>query len=1003
MKKNIFKILALMLLVCTVFTMVACDKLPFDIPGITDKGGDNNNNDNNNGGNNDNGGTGTTDTAVDKLALVEGGKAKFQVVFTEASAAAGAEVASTFVERLKKMGALPKDAEAVSDLDTDKVKDCEIIIGAEAKNRGSECSISTKLLGKDGEMVKVVGNRVIIATGSEGLLNKRFQTFVRGGLGISNNATSIADTLTLDRSYSFEKFTEYVVTSITVNGNDMKDYVFILDVSDAKDESLTNINAFRNELYEASGYWLELGDVNKIDTYDNAFIVRCVDDAGASGFRAYVEENGNFIVECAYNNAFDGAFGDFAANTFTSKRGDLAFAYSTQVNAETQLTETVNVYEKNVSIAYYEDFGAVGNGVNCCFEAIYNTHVYANRGGQKVMSRGGASAVYYINPKNFTKSIPVMTDVDLNQCTFRVDDTGTDAYAYYNTHFFRFERDIPEVIFTDHIKNVPVLDANGNPKYNSNGTPQMTTDNLIDDERFQGIKLMNKTEANKDDPNVYDDFSWLVEAGELSYDALIRVYNSKHRDFVRHGSNQNSGNVRTDVFVVSADGTIDESTPIAYEFESISKIEIFRIDDKPITFENGNFINVCCKTIADTTYTTPSGVLTKYACKWRGYQRTLGIFRTNVTIKNLTHKMEDEPAVGYIPNGSGYIKDTKHNNYGSRHESYPYYGFFYIYTTYNFHAYDSTLTGHTTYYEDKPATASTGGKIPDPVAMGTYDLIVEYSSHVYLHNVVQVNSSTPNTGIGDGRYWGIMSSNGARNMFFYDCVINRFDAHRGFWNAELYNTVIGHSFQVVGGGYLIADGVTKVTKGNFMTFRGDYGATFNGDIILKDCVQQGFNTYNTARNQKNTTLDNADRSVMDKCCIFDPQYAVTNSGWTDTDNSGAYWLWDFGYTCYMPRHITIENFTYGCNQMCIFDELPDIIFEKTYDEEDPNFVPNENTVRYPYQITEKVTFIGYTPKTGGLYENDAKVNNALVMTFHDDDNRIKSIATEFKAPEKEEE
>lgn len=983
MKKNIFKVLILMLLLCMVFTMAACKKDSSD-----DENGDNNSNTDNN---QTNGGSGDSS---DALSLVEEGKAKFQVVFTENSAVSAAEIASSFVTRLKKMGALPKSAEAVIDTDASKVQECEIIIGAEAQNRGDECSVSTKYLGKDGEIIKVVGKRVIIATGSASLLKKRFDNFVRGGLGISNNATSISDTIALDRSYSFEKFTNYIVTSITINGNDMKDYVYVLDVDDAKNESLENINSFREELYDASGYWLELGEASKVNTYKNAFIVRCVDDAGDAGFRAYVEENGNFIVECAYNNAFDKAFGDFAANIFTSKRGDLVFNYA----------KDTYIDEKDVSVAYYEDFGAVGDGLTCDFDAIYNTHVYANRGGQTVMSLGGANAKYYIDPSNFTKSIPVMTDVDLNGCTFRVNDTGSDAFANYNVHFFKFERDIPALIFDDVIKDVPVLDSKGNPTYNSNGTQKMTTDGVIDDERFQNIKLMNKTEANKDDPTVYDNFSWLVDAGVLNYDALIRVYNSKHKDFIRHGSNQNSGNTRTDVFVVSADGTISEDTPIAYEFESISKIEIFRIDDKPITFENGNFINVCCRTVADTTYTTPAGVLTKYACKWKGYQRTLGIFRTNVTIRNLHHSMEDEPAVGFNPAGSGYIKDTKHNNFGSRHESYPYYGFFYIYTTYNFHAYDSILTGHTTYYEDKPATASTGGKIPDPVAMGTYDLIVEYSSHVYLNNVKQVNSSSPKTGIADGRYWGIMSSNGARNMFFTDCEINRFDAHRGFWNAELRNTVIGHSFQVVGGGYLLADNVTKVTKGNFMTFRGDYGATFNGDITLTNCTHQGFETYNTARNQKDTTKDDANRNVRDKCVIFDPGYDVSNAGWTDADYSGAYWLWNFGYTCYMPRNITIENFQYGCNQMAIFDNLPDIIFEKTYDEEDPKFVPNENTVRYPYQITESITFIGYTPEVGGYYNNDVAPDNKLAMTFNEDNTLIKKIEPTFvKVSEKEEE
>ena len=973
MKKNIFKILALMLLLCTVFTLVACDKLPFNIPGF---GSQDKNEDKNDDTTNV-----PTDVidAVKNLVLVENGKAKFQVVFTEESAASGALLANTFVDRLKTMGALPKDAVAVSDSEKDKVQDCEIIIGAEALNRGDECSISTKYLGVNGETVKVVGNRVIIATGAHELLKNRFDNFVRNQMGISNKATSIDDTVLIERTYIYEKFTQYLISSIKFNGNDMKDYTLVLDLdSVSKEESVDSINAFRNNLYDASGYWLDVGTADKIDTYKNAFIIRATDDAGEAGFRAYVEENGNVVVECAYDNAFNGAFGDFAANIFLNVSGDIKYDHATKVNPDTMETEIASFYEKTVSIAYYEDFGASGDGKSCCFEAIYNTHVYANRGGQKVMSRGGETATYYISPANFTKAIPVKTDVDLNGCTFLVDDTGSDAFKYYNTHLFKFERDNPEIVFDDVIKNVEVLDEEGNPLLDKNGNVQMTVDNEIDDERFQNIKLMNKTEENKDDPNVYDNFSWLVSEGLIESGCLIRITNKNHRDFIRHGANQNSGNARTDVFVVDAEGNISADTPIVYEFDDITKIEIFRTDDKPITFENGNFINICCRTVADTKYTTPAGVVTKYACKWRGYFRTLGIYRTNVTMRDLTHNMQDEPTLGWNPTGSGYIKDIKHNNFGSRHESYPYYGFFYIYNTYNFNAYDSQITGHTTYYEDKPATASTGGKIPDPVAMGSYDLIIEYSSNVYLHNVQQINSSTPESGIGDGRYWGIMSSNGARNIFFYDCTINRFDAHRGFWNAELHNTTIGHSFQVVGGGKLLANNVTKVTKGNYMTFRGDYGATFNGDIELINCTHLGFETYNTARGQKDTTKDNANRNVRNTCCIFDPGFSGTNSGWVDeNNNSGAYWLWDFGYTCYMPRNIIIDNFTYGCANMYVFDgDLPDEIFECTYEEGQP---VTSKTVKYPYQITELITF--------------KNTETLIPLTSDDTNNRIKSIKT----------
>jgi len=975
MKKNIFKIVALLMLLCTVFSLAACDKLS----GLFgDKDGDDD----------DQGGGGQTVIVPDEpddLVLVKDGKAQFQVVYTQTSQASGAAIAKNFVDRLIKLKALPEGAEPVPDTAADKVQDCEIIIGAEAKNRGDECSVSTKYLGDDGQAVKIVGNKVVIATGTHSMLQTCFNTFVRSKMGISDRATSIKSTIMVERSYNMESLTEYFIESISVNGVDMENYTLVLDLDRAQGYPTTNIQKFRNSLYNASGYWLDVGTKDKLSTYEHAFIVRGVDDAGEAGFRAYVEENGTFVVECAYNNAFDTAFGDFVANVFTTKEGNLKFNYEYSVNEETQEKETLSLYEKTVSVVYYEDFGAAGNGTKCDFEAIYNTHIYANDGGQKVMSRGGASAVYYIKPSSFTKSIPVKTNVDLNGCTFKIDDVGNDAFKNYELDFFNFVRDHDAIVFGDVEKNVVVLDANGEPALDGKGQVKMTTDGTVDDERFKSIKLMNKTDANKDDPNVYDNFSWLASEGLLQGEIhLIRITNSKHRDFIRHGSNQNSGNPRTDVFVVDKDGNISAETPIVYEFDNISQIQIFRADDKPITFENGNFINICCKAVQSTTYKTPNGVVTTYANDWVGYHRALGLYRCNTTVKNLKHEMENEPVLGSIPTGSGYVKDNLHNNYGSRHESYPYYGFFYIYETYNFHAYDSTLTGHTVYYEDKPATASTGWQIPNPVPMGTYDLIVEYSSHVYLEGVHQINSSTPSTGLGDARYWGIMSSNGARNMFFTDCSINRFDAHRGFWNAELRDVTIGHSFQVVGGGYLYCENVTKLTKANFMMFRGDYGATFNGDIILKDCVYEAFNTYNTNLGQKDTTKNEANR--RDKAVIFDPQYATENSGWLDdnpkteevgdADYTGAYWMWYFGFECYMPRNITIDNFTYKGKQLAVFDDLPDIIFTKTYVDGEP--VTSE-TVRYPYRITESITFRNTSPA------------NKPEITFSDECTKLRGI------------
>ena len=46
---------------------------------------------------------------------------------------------------------------AVADNDTAAVKDCEIVIGAGALNRGDECNIDIHELGVDGYDIKIVG------------------------------------------------------------------------------------------------------------------------------------------------------------------------------------------------------------------------------------------------------------------------------------------------------------------------------------------------------------------------------------------------------------------------------------------------------------------------------------------------------------------------------------------------------------------------------------------------------------------------------------------------------------------------------------------------------------------------------------------------------------------------------------------------------------------------------------------------------------------------------
>lgn len=840
------------------------------------------------------------------LVLVEDGIANFTVVSTAASGSTGKILADNFVKLLRAAGITVADA--VIDLQSDKITDCEIIIGKDARVRGNDVNVSSNYLGRNGEAIKLVGERIVIAASTDEALKSLFDSFVKNELHIDGETKELSY-LETTKAYNYENIQQYLVDSITINSIGFEYYDIVLDIASYMPEieyPALAINSFKENVLSSTGYNLDVITSDRMISGGSYFIIRYSEDAGEEGFRAYVDGR-NFIVECSYKNAFDKAFEEFANTYFLEAEGDVTI-------------DSSYTFKKDVSRVYYEDFGAVGDGETCDFEAIYNAHVFANAGGQKVYGKEGA--VYFISADNFIRPIPVKTDVDFLGATFIVNDEGDTAFLTRQNPLFSIERDYDSKLYTTYAL-----------------------------ENFYGISDIH------------------LERGALSLEwfapflegkSLVQITNNNHKDYVRHGSNQNNGESRTDIVIVDTDGNIYADTPVAYDFDEIASLNVYRVDDKEITIENGTFINICCKSLQRTFHDkvvvdangNATTVRTTHANVYRSYKRGLGIFRSNVTIKNLTHKMQDEPEFGSYNPESGYTPDElQSNGYGSRHESYPYYGFLFVENSYNLNVIDTKLTGHTTYYEDKPATVSTGGKQPNPVPMGTYDFVLEYSANVTFKNVDQISE----TGIGDSRYWGIMSSNGSRNLTFEDCEINRFDAHRGFYNASLKNTTIGHTINVVGQGTFVLDGVTKIIGPNFINLRGDYGATFRGDMSFKDCVFENYPSYNSKSGGtlKSTRNTNA--------VIISSGFDTTNYGWSDTNYYGAYWLWDFGYTCYMPENITVENFTVhkrSNGKTYMFNDLPDIIFESTYVEGEE---PTSTTVRYPYQVTKSITYVGMDP------------------------------------------
>ena len=525
----------------------------------------------------------------------------------------------------------------------------------------------------------------------------------------------------------------------------------------------------------------------------------------------------------------------------------------------------------------YEDFGAVGDGKNDDFSAIAAAHAYANERGLKV--EGKKDATYYIG-KDFVHTIYIENDVDFAGASFIIDDSVENAFEFREIALFTFKR-----------------------------TKSLTLDeNEIKEKIGENVKISREDR----------EFKWLSPL--LEEDSFIRVTNEEHRDFVRFGSNQNNGNPRQDIFIVRKDGTLAESTLPAFEFDKITSVEIFPAEEKPITVKGGNFASICCRASKETEFKN----------KWRGFWRGFKISRSNVTLEGLTHRMIDEPKF-VIDSGMDELSAT----YAERNESYPYMGFIVTSLANNVTIKDCLLTSHTTYYEDKPATKSTGWKVPKPVPMGSYDYYLLYSNEVSLINVRQ---ECP-TGIGDSRYWGIMASNNCKNLHLDGCYVNRFDAHRGFWNATIKNSTIGHSINITGGGDLYMENVTKLMGQNFLYIRNDYGGSFEGNITIKNCHHKALPGYNTSIGKTMKEKPHGESVI------------INPGGPTKVEDIPLFYDWDFGYELFLPMNVTVEGFTSEADELYLYTSC---------DNERYN-----NEHKHAHRLTDAVTYINMEkiPKT----------------------------------------
>lgn len=723
-----------------------------------------------------------------ELYLFKGGKATFQFVI-------GNDIDDCYSDindLAETLNSLSKSKIKVATL-IDEAQEVEILFGT-VDSRGEEYELNKYELGNRGFTVKQVGTKILVVGGGNTSIEKAVRYLKEEVFGIKKTTPTFTDkVMEKDLNYTFKQ-TEYSVTSVTIGDTPLASMAITYPSSDNTARVLATL--LQDRIYVNTGLRCNTAIDDKYE--GERILIKTLKNDGVGGGFYVNEENGSLIIECEYQNRFESILEDFFNACIFSKQGDVKI-------------DTGYTYEPDLRTISYEDYGANGKDMQNDFFAIKAAHDDANENLLNV--RAADDATYYITKASGDEEIIVKTNTYWGTAKFVIidSDLAEDDEAC--------------------LKNVFVI---------SHDAPLQTYRPGGNDEISRLLMAINTAGGIRKDNFKSFDLG-------LGVPALVYIYNTEHKNYIRFGANSNKGKSQKELVYLNADGTVSEDTELLFDYDKITKIEIVFTNDRPITVSGGEFTTVANQLPCD-----------KYI------QRGIFINRSNAIIENVKH---------YVT-GEGITSS-------------PYRGFLNISHCSDVTVRDCVLTAHKVY----TVHDSTVG-----TKAGTYDLSIDGSSKITILRVTQTNFFLEDgkTLSIDNGYWGIMASNFCKNIVYDDCTLSRFDAHMGVYNAKIINSRVS-CISIIGGGKfeIINSKVysTSRSAASLITLRNDYGSTWNGTFFIKDTELVVLENY-------------ASKSVALIRGTWDED-ALNNPGWESEYEGGRH---SFGYDCYMPSSVIVDNF-----------------------------------------------------------------------------------------------